>query len=485
MRRNLGVLMPVASLPARHGIGDFGYSSKKFIDWLKIQKYHYWQVLPLNPLGPGESPYMSTSSFALDYRYISLDLLTEEGLLNKTPDFKKGARQLIFWQIGEFKKPYLYKAYRNFISKYPGRLERFKEKNAWVSKYATFQVFKEQNDQKPWLEWKKWQIDYYLNHRHSPRKYSDQINFIVFMQMMALKQWKDVLSYAHKKGIQIIADMPFYVGLDSMEVWLNRDQFLLDENNVPYLVAGVPPDAFSDLGQLWGSPIYNFDKMRQNGYKLLVERTTYLSNLCDILRIDHFRAFDTYYVIPQGREDAIIGEWKIGPRKEFFECLYKAKPSINLIAEDLGELFDSVLELRDDLKLPGMFIVQFTIFDKKAKSNNNMIVYSGTHDNETLFGWFKNLKLTEIELLKQNLNYQYGSLYDLLVRYVFTIPSKMTILPLQDLLKLDNRGRLNTPGTVGAPNWMWRMPKWETLSKVRYPKKSFFRKRNWTKVEFK
>lgn len=484
MKKNFGVLMPVASLCSRHGIGDFGEASFYFIDYLKKQRYHYWQVLPLNPLGPGESPYMSTSSFALDYRYISLDLLTEEGLLERTPDYAKFARQCVFWKIGEFKKPYLYKAYKKFMELHPRVLSRFKEENPWVSKFATFTVFKDMNDQRPWLEWPKWQREYYNEHNHVPRAYLDQINFIIFMQYAALKQWKNVLKYAHKKGIEIIADMPFYVGLDSMEVWLNRDQFLLDENNVPYLVAGVPPDAFSDKGQLWGSPIYNFEKMKENDYRLMVERTTYLAKLCDYLRIDHFRAFDTYYVVPQGREDAIIGEWRIGPRDDFFRALYQKMPEIRLIAEDLGELFPSVLELRDRLNLPGMFIVQFTIFDDNAHSNKNMIVYSGTHDNETLYGWFKSLNEDQIFKLKRKLNYQYGSLFDLLMRYVFTIDSKMTIIPLQDLMKLDNRGRINTPGTVGEPNWMWRLRKWEDLNKVRYPKKSFFRKRNWEYREY-
>ncbi len=470
MKENLGVLMPVASLPSRHGIGDFGESSIRFISFLKKHKYRYWQVLPLNPIGPGESPYMSTSSFAFDYRYISLDKLIEEGLLDEVPDYRKDEEQIIYWKIGEFKRPYLYKAYLNFIKKFPNGLDKFKKNNPWVKKFATFQVFKEENNLKSWITWPKWQKDYYINHRCAPKEYKDQMDFVIFMQLKALEQWKEVLSYAHKNKIKIIADMPFYVGLDSMEVWLNKSDFLLNENDLPTLVAGVPPDYFSSKGQLWGSPIYNFENLKKNKYKMMVDRLSYLAKTCDILRIDHFRAFDTYYVIPADREDAVVGEWKVGPREDFFKCLYEKSPNIKLIAEDLGELFNSVRELKNNLNLPGMYIVQFNIFSPGLESDKTMIVYPGTHDNDTLFGWFLKLDEHEIDIVKNRINYKEGDLFDCLMEYIYSLPSLMTIFPLQDLLKLDSKARINVPGTVGEPNWMWRLPSWDFLDKIIYPK---------------
>ncbi|MGM9873723.1 MAG: 4-alpha-glucanotransferase, partial [Bacilli bacterium] len=341
----------------------------------------------------------------------------------------------------------------------------------WVYKYATFELFKKLNNDVSWNHWGKEYIDWYDTHSTAPRSMIDDINYIIYLQYIALKQYKHLFSYAKKQNIKIISDMPFYVGFDSVECWTNRDQFMFDEENNQTLVGGVPPDAFSDDGQLWGSPIYNFEKMKENDYSLLVDRVGYLASMCDYLRIDHFRAFDTYYVIPAGRENARVGEWKVGPRDDFFHKLYEKYPDINLIAEDLGDLFPTVLELRDRLGLSGMYIVQFNIFQLEQTSDNNLIVYSGTHDNETLYGWYLNLKEHEKKFLMQRFNCLEEDLFDNIFNFTYNSPSRMTIFPLQDLMKLDNSARMNVPGTVGYPNFTWKLTDFSFKNQIIYPKK--------------
>ena len=475
MNKNLGILMSVSSLPSRHGIGDFGDTCYRFINWLSRHKYQYWQVLPLNPLGPGYSPYMSSCSNALEYRYISLDLLTKMRLIPNVPSFNADSEKVDFYAVGEYKKQYLYQAYKKFIKKHPETIHKFKFRQPWVPKYATFEVFKWRNDNKQWNEWREEDRDYFLHHNKPPKSLMDDINFVVFLQYIALKQWKDVMRYAKRKGIKLICDMPFYVGFDGVECWTHRDQFSIGEDNKLFEVGGVGPDAFSDVGQLWGTPIYNFEKMKEDGYSLLINRIGYLSGLCDYLRIDHFRAFDTYYVIPASEETAKNGEWKLGPAYDFFDKMYEKYPNIKLIAEDLGDLRPEVLELRDHYHLPGMFISEFTIFDLNNLSTDQQLVYPGTHDNETLWGWYLNRKPEELEFIKNRLNHHDDeTLYDAIVKYIYTIPSLMTIFQLQDVLKLDNNARMNTPGTVGSPNWEWKLKDDSWVNDVKYPDYHWF-----------
>ena len=476
MEKKLGILLAVSSLPGNHGIGDFGVNCFKFIDWLSEKGYSYWQTLPLNPLGPGYSPYMSTCSNALEYRYISLDLLTKEGLLPKVELHNPDTNKVDYYDVGEFKKRYLGLAFKKFMKNHSEVLHKFKTMNPWVSKYATFEVFKELNDNKQWNEWDIEYLDYFKYHKNPPRRLKDQIDFVVFLQYVALKQWKKVLRYARKKNIKLICDMPFYVGFDGVECWLNRDQFSIGSDNKLFEVGGVGPDAFSDVGQLWGTPIYNFERMKQDDYKLLIDRISYLCELCDYLRIDHFRAFDTYYVIPAGEETARNGVWKIGPRDDFFNKLYEKHPNLQLIAEDLGDLRPEVLELRDQFNLPGMFICEFTIFDMKQESTNRQLVYPGTHDNETLYGWFLNLNDEQKRFIANRLHVNYDEkLYDEIVKYIFTMPSLMTIFQLQDIMGLDNSGRMNWPGTVGDPNWTWKLKDFSFMKEAKYPDFNWFK----------
>ena len=472
MGKELGVLLSVSSLPSNHGIGDFGESCYRFIDWLYQNDYKYWQVLPLNPLGPGYSPYMSTCSNAIDFRYISLDFLSREGLLDKVPAHDKNTTHVDFTDVGIYKDKYLRKAYKRFIKLHKETLHKFKYREPWVSDYASFVVFKNRNDGKTWNEWREEDRDYYFTHNKPPKSLMNEINYVIFQQYVALKQWKRVMHYARRRGIKLICDMPFYVGFDGVECWLHRDQFSIGKDNKLFEVGGVGPDAFSDVGQLWGTPIYNFNKMKEDGYQLLVDRVGYLTKLCDLLRLDHFRAFDTYYVIPASEETAKNGEWKLGPSYDFFDKLYEKYPGIGLIAEDLGDLRPEVLTLRDHYHLPGMFISEFTIFDLNNLSTHQQIVYPGTHDNETLWGWYNNLSEDQLKFIEWRLGVENREdLYDAIVKYIFNIPSLMTIFQLQDLLKLGNETRMNCPGTTGDPNWTWKLADWSWVRKVLYPKK--------------
>jgi len=466
MKTNVGILLPVASLPGDQGIGDFGPNAFKWVDWLSKHHYRYWQILPLNPMGFGDSPYMSTYSKAIDFRYISLELLKEDGLLDELPTYRKNSPYVNFWKVHHFKLRYLKKAYLKYAETKMEGMKKFKTRYPWVMQYATYEVFKSHNGLAPWTMWSDEEIHYYDRHNYPPKRYLNEIDFVVFQQYVALKQWRHLMAYAHERNIKIISDMPFYVGFDSAECWLDKKEFAFTEDNKQIEVGGVPPDYFSEDGQLWGSPIYLFDKMEKNNYELLIDRTGYLANNCDYLRIDHFRAFDTYYVIPGDAVNARIGQWKIGPRDRFFEILKDKYPQSNIIAEDLGDLFPSVLELRDRLNLPGMFVVEFTFLDESAKANDKMIVYTGTHDNETLYGWIKGLNNEDKAKVMAKLHCSERYIYDKLMAYTLKLPSFLTIFPLQDILKLDNKARMNVPGTCGFPNFCWRMKDFSILKKA-------------------
>ncbi len=467
MNKNLGILLPISALPSKSGIGEFGFSTYYMLSYMAKHHFHYWQILPLIPLGFGNSPYMSTCSKAIDYRYIALDELYEDGLLDELPPrYRVTASSINFEKVGEFKRKYLHIAFKNYSKTKMEGMKKFKFRQPWVQYYATFEAFKSLNNYRPWNEWSDDQKFYFDTHKTPPRNLMDLVDYYVFEQYIAFKQWHKVLSYANLKKVKIIADMPFYVGYDSLEVWLHKDQFMLDEETyLPKLVAGVPPDAFSATGQLWGNPIYNFEKMKENNYDLLVDRLGYLSKQCDYLRVDHFRAFDTYWIIPGNEDSAINGEWVIGPREDFFKCFYKKYPDAHLIAEDLGDLFPSVDELRDNVGLPGMFISQFHLLDDMDTSNR--VVYTGTHDNMTLLGFVNSLNDEQITALAHKVKCRKNQLFNGIMEYTMHLPSVITIIPMQDLLRLDDKARMNTPGTCGAPNFMWKMRDFDMFDKIK------------------
>ena len=453
IKKNVGILLPISALPGNHGIGDFSIFAYQFIDWLKEHHYHYWQILPLNPVGPGNSPYMTLCSEAIDIRYISLQDLVDEGLLKKVPDFKPRTTYVKYNEVLAFKDKYLRKAFKK--STY--NLRRFKKENPWSVEYGKYLILKRINDNKPWNEW--WI-------KEVPENELNEIDYHVWCQYVAAKQWNKIFKYASSNNVQLIADCPFYVGLDSVDCYLNKDEFLFDENDRPTMVSGCPPDAFSDDGQLWGTPIYNFEKMKENGYRFLVNRISFLASHCHYLRLDHFRAFDTYCVIPAEDDNARRGRWLVGPRYDFFDTLFREHPDIKIIAEDLGEMFDSVIELRDHYNLPGMRVYEFCIFDDLPISDK-FVVYPGTHDNQTLYGWYKSLGEWHIDFLNRKFNYP-KNLYNAIFDYIWNVESFITIFQLQDLLKLDDRARINSPGTIGEPNWCFKLKDLTCLSKIKY-----------------
>ena len=453
IKKNVGVLFPVSALPGLHGIGDFSDNVYTFIDWLKEHHYRYWQILPLNPVGPGNSPYMTLCSEAIDVRYICLQDLVDEGLLKRVPDFRPHTTRVDYDAVLAFKDKYLRKAFKK--STY--NLARFKKQNPWSVEYAKYLILKRINGGKTWNQWEIKEV---------PESEKGEIDYHVWCQYIALKQWNKIFKYANSRGIELIADCPFYVGIDSVDCYLNRDEFLMDENYNPTVVSGCPPDAFSDDGQLWGTPIYNFEKMKENGYRFLINRITYLASHCHYLRLDHFRAFDTYCVIPAEDENARRGEWKIGPRFDFFDRLYTEHPDIKIIAEDLGDLFDSVLELRDHYNLPGMRIMEFNIFDDIEESDK-VVVYPGTHDNQTLFGWLKSLNEEQINFLNKKFDNPHN-LYKAIFNHIWNMKSYITIFQLQDLLKLDDSARINFPGTVGNHNWSYKLRNMSWIDKVKF-----------------
>ena len=453
MKRNVGVLLPVFSLPGDHGIGDFSKYAYQFIDWLKEHHYRYWQILPLNPIGPGDSPYITLCSEAIDIRFISLSSLEDEGLLNNVPRYQGHSTSINYADVLRFKEKYLRKAFL----KSKASLSSFKKNNPWSEAYAKYLVLKNINNDRCWNEWTVTKI---------PSFAKNEIEYHVWCQYVAYKQWNDILKYANKNGVKIIADCPFYVGLDSVDCYLHQDEFLLDEYHHPTVVSGCPPDAFSDDGQLWGTPIYNFNKMQENNYEFLINRIAYLAKRSNLLRLDHFRAFDTYCIIPAGDVNARRGEWVVGPRHAFFDALYAKYPRIKLIAEDLGLLFDSVHELRDDYKLPGMRVIQFSMFDD-LKDNKNIILYPGTHDNQTLFGWLKSLDKAQLKFLRKKYHHP-QDLYEAIFNDVWNTKSKITIFPLQDLLKLDDKARINHPGTVGKPNWCFKLKDMSWVDQIKF-----------------
>ena len=459
---NRGILLPVSSLPGHHGIGDMGQSAFEFIRWLKKHNFNYWQILPINPLGPGWSPYMTTCSEAIDFRYIDLDQLVKEGLIRPVRKFHPNTNKSLFLKSGEFKKRILKKAFKKFKTDNLEVLQKFVKREKWVIKYALFNIFYEKNEKKPWNEWPKEEMFYLENHKKGeyPKRYKNQVLYLIFEQYIAYKQWKKILRYAHQNEVKIIGDLPFYVGYSSVDCWANKSIFNFDENYNPKTVAGCPPDGFNEDGQLWGNPTFDFNKMAKNNYKFYVDRVGAVSKLCDIVRLDHFRAFDAYYAIPFGAKNARVGEWIDGPSYGFFDAFYKKYPHADIIAEDLGFMTERVYELRDHYHLPGMNILQFTIFDPNYKDNGEMILYTGTHDNNTIKYWYDTMSEHDKEYLANVIHADKNKdLLSQFMEYVFKRPSKLTIIPMQDYLLLDNSARINSPGSFGSPNWEWKMTK--------------------------
>ncbi len=465
--RKSGILMPVSALPSSYGVGDFGKSSYEFVNILKESGFTIWQILPLNPLGYGNSPYQPYSSKAMDDLYISLDLLVEEGLIKKTKPFNERSNLVDYENVRNFKQVYLKEAFQNFKKD-----EAYEEfiKFDWVYNYAVFLTLKKKNNLKCWNTWDKPMKNWAKDKKLDLSKYKNDIEFEMFVQYVLYKQWLDIKRYANNLGIEIMGDMPIYVGIDSDDVWFNQKMFLLDRNGEPPFIAGVPPDYFSATGQRWGNPLYHWRNNKKDGFKFWIGRLAYNAKLFDIIRIDHFRAFDTYWKIPSSCPTAVEGKWMKAPGYAFFDKLFEEFPDIRIVAEDLGDLRKEVLELRDYYNFKGMKILQFS-FDVNNNENDkeNMIIYTGTHDNQSIKGWYNSLKKKERVIARKYLDdhgYDYGSIGLDFVAMILDSYASIAIAPIIDILNLDDKSRLNTPGTVGNPNWQFKLVSFNKLKKL-------------------
>lgn len=468
--REAGILLPLASLPSDYGIGDMGKYSFELIDLLKSGGFRIWQILPLNPLGYGNSPYQPYSSFAGDEIYISLDTLYSEGLLEvKPPKFQPKNKYVDYEKVRVYKEHYLKKAFDNFIPNVA--YDEFVEQQ-WVYQYAVFLTLKKKNDLRCWNEWNIEQKEWIKTKELDVSVYEEEIRYEMFVQYLFYHQWMKVKSYANENGIKIMGDIPFYVGIDSLDVWSNQECFLLGADGKPTFIAGVPPDYFSATGQRWGNPIYDWEYLKKQNYQFWLDRIAYNSKLFDIIRIDHFRAFDTYWKIPATCETAIEGEWLEAPGYEVFDLIVKNFPDVLIVAEDLGDLREEVHVLKNHYGLKGMKIVQFT-FDPNENNNNfeditNMVIYTGSHDNQTIRGWYQSQeKKTQVAIRKslKKSGYEDKIISKRFVNLTLDSIGEMAILPMQDLINLGDEGRINTPGTLGSPNWEWKLTSFRKFKK--------------------
>ena len=472
-QRTAGVLLPISALPSQYAIGDFGKEAYQFIDYLKETSMHIWQILPLNPLGYGNSPYQPFSSKAGEPLYISLDLLYEEGYIHK-PTYNNSPSSYVDYElIKKYKAPYFKEAFENFKlnKKLQIGYDTFIKENDWVYYYAVFYTLKYLNGEVCWIDWKKEDKDW-IETKIPLTHHQDLVQQNMFLQYIFFKQWFQLKKYANQNDVQILGDLPFYVGIDSLDVWMNQENFLLDGNKNPTYIAGVPPDYFSPTGQRWGNPIYDWDYLEENDFEFWIDRIHFSSKMYDYIRIDHFRAFDTYWKIPSRCPTAIEGEWIEAPGFKFFNLLYKKYPSINIIAEDLGDLRDEVYELRDNFKLPGMQVIQFHLNPKKKnpllENTKNMVIYTGTHDNQTLFSWYLELPFDTRRniwtyLVKKG--YKEKTIDVKILHYCLDSKAKLVIFPIQDILCMKDEARINTPGTLGSPNWEFSLQSFNELYK--------------------
>ena len=465
--RESGILMHITSLPGRYGIGTMGKSAYAFVDFLKKAGQSYWQILPLTPTSYGDSPYQSCSTFAGNHYLIDLDLLVEEGLL------KAEELENIQWCSRENKVDYGLQ-YQNRLKVLRLAYGRFecsedftnfcRDNGSWLSDFALFMALKAANGGKPWYQWEQalrtrepnaiWQARQDLR---------EEVNFYSFVQYLFYRQWMALRAYAHENGIRIIGDVPIYVPLDSADVWGNPELFQLNKDLDPTGVAGVPPDAFSDDGQLWGNPLYRWDHMAQDGYSWWINRLAAAGKLYDVIRLDHFRGFESYWEVPYGDKTARGGRWVKGPDMDFINTIKEKLPQVKMIAEDLGVMTDAVLALRDGSGFPGMKVLGFA-FDSREPSEylpqtyiSNTVCYTGTHDNMTMRQWFDTASDDAVAYAKEYmaLTEEEGYVWGV-IRTAMSSVSDLCVIQMQDFLNIGQEGRMNFPGTLSDANWTWR-----------------------------
>ena len=473
MSRRCGILLPVSSLPSKYGIGAFSKEAYEFVDFLAASGQKLWQVLPMGPTGYGDSPYQSFSTFAGNPYFIDLDTLVEKNLLLQEEceacDWGDDPQKVDYEKIYLSRFSILKKAFERFDRTDEDYQKFYEDNKAWVEEYSLFMVLKNHFDGKSWQEWPK---DIRNHEALAVRSYSnqfeDEMEFYIFQQYMFDRQWSDLRHYANKAGIKIIGDIPIYVSLDSVEVWSNPKLFALDENRVPLAVAGCPPDAFSADGQLWGNPLYDWAYHKKTDFKWWIERMRALFNRFDIVRIDHFRGFDEYYSIPYGAKTAAEGHWEKGIGIELFNAIKQAfGEHAEIIAEDLGFVTDSVKQLLADSGYPGMKIIEFAFDSREAGDyipynyTKNCVVYTGTHDNDTLQGWYKAISEEDREFTIEYLDNKATPIEEIhwdFIRLALSTVADTCVIAAQDYLGLGSEARINTPSSIGK-NWVWRVKK--------------------------
>lgn len=472
--RSGGILLHPSSLPGPYGIGDLGPQAYRFVEWLVSTGCKLWQVLPLGPTGYGDSPYQCFSAFAGNPYLISFDALIEDGLLTDDdftdlPTFKPALVE--YGQLIPWKLDLLQKAFSRLTSvpnRFREEFEQFRVENAsWLDDYALFMALKEANGGGPWSDW-----DESLRKRepaameNARSDHQDDILRYSFYQFLFFRQWHRLRLYANERDIKIIGDIPIFIAYDSADAWANPELFFLDEKSLPTVVAGVPPDYFSETGQLWGNPLYRWAVHKAAGYAWWLERFRSVLNFVDVVRLDHFRGFAGYYEIPYGAPTAETGQWMTGPGKDFFRVVSRElggeeNGALPIIAEDLGVITPDVVELRDGFNLPGMKILQFGFSgaDNPFLPHNytaNCVAYTGTHDNDTAMGWFESAPLEERTFALRYLNSDGSDFAWDLIRAVWSSVAVYAVAPMQDVLSLGTEARMNFPSRLGG-NWEWRM----------------------------
>ena len=465
--RESGILMHITSLPGPYGVGTMGKQAYAFVDFLKDAGQSCWQILPLNPTGYGDSPYLACSTFAGNHYLIDLENLINEGLLYREEV------DSIQWNWNDNKTDYglLYNNRLNVLRKAYGRFnggedfDRFCNDNAdWLPDFALFMALKAKTGGKPWYQWEDGLKYRNCDAMNAVRaELAEEIRFYCFVQFKFFQQWHWLRSYANNKGIKIIGDVPIYVPYASVEAWANPEFFQFNERLDPVSVAGCPPDAFSADGQLWGNPLYRWDKMAQDGYRWWIRRLAAAGRLYDVVRMDHFRGFEAYWSVPFTSATAKDGQWVKGPGMDFMNTVKRDLPWLNLIAEDLGFLTQEVLDLRDDSGFPGMKVLEFA-FDSREPSEylphtypQNSVCYPGTHDNMTMRQWVDTAPAEAIQYATEYMKLdQHEGLVWGVIRTAFASVSDLCVVQMQDFLNLGGEARMNFPGTMTDANWTWR-----------------------------
>lgn len=483
LKRKSGILMHISSLPGPFGIGTLGVEAREFAEFLVETGQKYWQMLPIGPTGYGDSPYSSYSTYAGNPYFIDLDNLVERKLLIDYEIWHLyqwgDVEKVDFDKISKERMPVFKLAFSRFNLEDEDFI-KFKEENInWLEDYSLFMAIKDSQEGKSWIEWDE---DLKKRNEFTLKKFKEdnrrQYEFYNFLQYIFFSQWKELKEFVEEKNILLIGDLPIYVAEDSADVWSHPEVFKLDENLKPKVVGGVPPDYFSKEGQLWGNPIYNWDYLEKNNYKWWLDRIKWNKEIFDVLRFDHFRGFESFWEIPYGEETAINGKWVKGPGMKFFNKIKTELGNIDIIAEDLGDLTDEVIELVEESGFPGMNILQFA-FGARGDSEylphnckKNSVMYVGTHDNDTIIGWLNSGDPEEIEFAREYFNLTLDETYNWgMIRGALTSPANLCITQMQDILLLDNSARMNSPGILDG-NWSWRMRKEDlgTLTKLKLEK---------------